>query len=166
MVDFMAKEAMKAPVQEGLRSGLIIILDKKANYLDAESIAQERGGRLPTLAEFLTQLNKGPDLRNNTRGNWLWLGDKPGLTIGGLCKIDYEKGTVEQITEREYKVLPYEQRAYAFKGEGQVYVLASYSPTQGYTRLEIGAVDGPQYVASRIAYIEECGETAKKVLRS
>ena len=141
----------KTMYQKSSTTGSIVVLDLEANFEESESVAEKYGGRLPTLQEFLIQLKSNRTLSEKAKGNDFWLGGAPGLRINGDCRIDFEKGTVAPIREKELGSRQGESCARVFSGKGHIAVNVYYG--WGSRRLDISAAYEPQYVASCVAVI-------------
>ncbi|MGD0510449.1 MAG: hypothetical protein ABSA33_01280 [Candidatus Micrarchaeaceae archaeon] len=126
------------------------IIEKNANFEDSKMIATQNNGRLLTLKEFIMKL-KEPDFYEKTKGFRYWLGNEPGLKISGNCKIDYEKGTIEPVSESVWKTLPLEQKAYAWSGNHPLDL--DVGSGDAVRRLVVDASDGPGDVAPRVAVV-------------
>jgi len=132
------------------KSSSVKIIEQKANFEDSKMIATQNNGRLLTLKEFIMKL-KEPDFYEKTTGFWYWLGNEPGLKISGNCKIDYEKGTIEPVSESVWKTLPSEQKAYAWSGNHPL--RRDVRSEDADRRLDVDADGGPEYVAPRVAVV-------------
>ena len=88
-----------------------------AAYLDAKSKAVEKGGRLPTLIEFLTAL-EDPEQYKRLEGYTYWLGDGQAPEVSGWCKFDSKKRKLVKVMKREwYDLLP-KERVFVCEGNG------------------------------------------------
>ena len=98
----------------------IIRLDRCTGFAEAQKIAAECGGRLPTKSEFIKGLKDPEQYKKFSGGKWgwCWLGDEGGIGFFGCAKIDYEKGDIVKVTDEEFSRLPKEQRAYVWEGNG------------------------------------------------
>ncbi len=134
-------------------------LDERAGFARATEIAAENGGALPSKAEFIQAL-KDPKQYEQFRGDWYWLRDAGGLNISGYAKIDYDKGDIVKVSEDEYRKLPKEQRAYAYKGSGPLALGVDYY----YGRLYLSADDSPED-AARVAFVKLDGSPIAKAFR-
>jgi len=103
---------------------VIITLSHRTGRYDAEKIARANGGELLTVKEFIEAL-KDPVQYAKMKNDWYWTADT-GLKIWGYLKIDYEKGALEKVSEKEYSELPIEQRANALGGSGPVALAVGY----------------------------------------
>ncbi len=110
--------AVGMQAKQNVESPIINILERRASYFEAQELARKMNTTLPTLKEFITALKNNPKLYEQSKTDWYWLGDEPGSNISGYCKIDYEKGTIESVTDSEYVHLPTDQRAQAWSGNG------------------------------------------------
>ena len=145
----MADRTQTAPQE--VSSGAIQILRQVADFAGSNGIAAENGGRLPTLKEFITEL-KSPEFYEKAKYNSYWLGEN-GLGFSGYARIDYEKGTITQVREKDWERLPISERAYAYSGSGPVSL--GVDVDDGDWRLGVYAFDGPDDVASRVALVRD-----------
>lgn len=138
----------------------ITLLDQRENFADSKKVAAEFGGRLPTKTEFIKAL-KDPKFYEEARGTWYWLSDDPGLKISGASKIDYEKGDIVSVSQKEYDALPREQRAWAYKGSGPLALGVDYYDYD--VRLALGTDVSPEG-AARVAVVKDA-QAAPSVLK-
>ncbi len=117
----------------------INIIYERAGYQRMQELAKEMNSRLPTLKEFITSLKNNPNLYAQTKGELFWLADEPGLAINGCCKIDYDRGTIKEVSKSQRDALPRAQRAHAYSGDGPL-ILGVYSPAHD-GRLSLAAAD-------------------------
>ena len=107
---------------------VVVVLDKRGNRENSEKIATMYGGQLLTIKEFVQTL-KDQKQYLKMRGDRYWVANTK-LDLYGLSRIDYDKGTVTSVSEEEYGGLPFEQRAFAWGGQGPVSIfLFQYAST-------------------------------------
>ena len=111
MSGFMARATQAKEQIEGLVA--IKLLDRTAYYQDALELARKNHTRVPTFSEFMRALKDDKKLYNQCVGHEFWVVNNLGIDVDGNCRIDYEKGTVEEISSKGWLALPDKQRAYA-----------------------------------------------------
>jgi hypothetical protein len=97
--------------------GNVTILNQSASFVDASMLAKKYGGELPSLEELMSWLKN----KNNFKmalGESYWLREEPGLEVSGYCKIDYDQGTIEEVSQAEYNSLPFESKIWVDSGDG------------------------------------------------
>lgn len=73
--------------------------------------------------------------------------------ISKESKIDYKEGTVVEVTQEEWRALPFEQRAYALSGTGPVAVYFYQNSREDHSStLTMDSNRGA--LAAKVAYIE------------
>ena len=147
-IDSKKQPSSVKPVSK--KSSSVKIIEQEADFETSKKLAAQNKGRLLTLKEFIMKL-KEPDFYEKTKGFRYWLGNEPGLKISGNCKIDYEKGTIEPVSESVWKTLPLEQKAYAWSGNHPLDL--DVGSGDAVRRLVVDASDGPGDVAPRVAVV-------------
>ena len=106
----------EAIVQETIRP--ITITRHRRGFAGAKELAaQEKGGELPSIKEFILGLKD--EANYNRAKNWFWLREEPEFNLTGRCKINYEKGTLEPVTSDEaWRKLDADKRAVVLSGGG------------------------------------------------
>lgn len=118
----MAEATQSKPAEANSIRGPILVLEQRANFVEARRIAAEHNGRLPTLQEFIHAINN-PEQFKQLRGDWYWTGEEQvPIKPEGYCRIDYEHSVLVQVTGKEWNALPAEQKAYMLGGSGAVEV--------------------------------------------
>ena len=151
--------------QQAEGQATIKLLNKRATYPEALELARRMNSRLPTLKEFIISLKDNPKLYRQSKGDWYWLGDEPGISIPGHYKINYEKGTIEKVYESQWLALPLEERAYAWKGDGPLALFVyNDSPVR---RLVVAAAYYWPGGAARVALVPQVSpkEAAQQAVR-
>ena len=98
----------------------ITVLEKHESRAEAKLIATANGGKLPSVKEFIFAI-KGKINNRQMDDEWFWTSDE-GLMISKESKINYNEGTVVEVTAEEWNALPSEQKAYASSGTGPIAV--------------------------------------------
>ncbi len=118
MVEFIKKTGIEkghVPVK---------VLYVNASFDRANEIAMENKSRLPTLSEFIGALRDSPEMYRKDKGRWwYWLGDAPGLSIFGKCRINYDACSIEKVAPEVYAALPKNERAHAISGNGPIAII-------------------------------------------
>lgn len=113
----------------------ILFSDEKVwTHAEATEKAAKLGGELPSLREFIFWLKdpKNYELAiERCSCNWLRddrsieervaaleRKDKAGIGATGYRRINFERGTLEMVSDEEYEALPPEERAWAYYGTG------------------------------------------------
>ncbi len=130
---------------------IITILQQYASRSETKQIATTNGGRLPSVREFILAI-KGKEQNKQLKEQWFWTSDD-GLMISKESKIDYKEGTVVEVTQEEWRALPFEQRAYALSGTGPVAVYFYQNSREDHSStLTMDSNRGA--LAAKVAYIE------------
>ena len=87
-------------------------------FYAANRIARTYNLCLPTLSEFIRTLEYDPEFREKSQGRSYWLRGKTRIESTGLCRIDYENGTIIPISRAELSGLPAQLCAYSYTGDG------------------------------------------------
>ena len=142
------KPASASPAREVSGTGIQMrFAGVLADYYESKRIAEGHGGRLPTLAEFLAEL-KNPHLRDTSKGHWYWLGDKPGLTVSGWCRLD-QNGTVVRVESySEWKKLFPSERILVNPGSGPAWIFVRPENV-------IVSADTPPAPSTEVAFVLE-----------
>lgn len=74
----------------------IFVSDWCGTFAEAQKIAKEHSGELPSLQEFIIEL-KDKNKFARAEGQWYWLREQGGSNILGPCKIDYKKGGINDL---------------------------------------------------------------------
>lgn len=88
----------------------IKILETETTFDDADRLAKSKGSTFPTIRNFIKVLGENPAMLPIV-GESYWLREKSRLRISENCRIDYEKGTLEEVSKKQWRELPVEQRA-------------------------------------------------------
>ena len=102
-----------------LRSGGVNAIDVPGldmNKQDAEIFANKSGRRLPTIADFISNMGRDSSFFEKAKGHWYWVENSFPIKVPGYCKIDYSAARLESVTRREWDLLPESQRAYSWTG--------------------------------------------------
>jgi hypothetical protein len=132
----------------------VVILSQRGPFERAREIAKDHGGELPSLEEFLRWLNplKNDKSFEDAKKDWYWLREARGLNISGACKIDYEKGTIKEVTKRQYDNLPEEQKAWAYRGSGPLALdVGGYD---NWYKLGLYAIESYSIDDARVAFVK------------
>lgn len=128
----------------------ILNKNQRANHAQIQEMENQLTCRRPTLEEFIIRLGRDPKFYEKSKGDWYWLRDEPGLSISGHCRINYEMGIVESVSEVAWNNLLPEYRAYVNKGNGPLAICVSYEAVAW--RLFIGTIYKPSD-AARVALV-------------
>jgi len=127
-------------------------------FIAANKIARMYHLRLPTLSEFIRTLEYDPEFREKSQGRGYWLRGKTRIESTGLCRIDYENGTIIPVSSAEHSELPARLCGYSYTGEGplRLSVHTDYS-------IAVSAIHVAKMNAS-VALVED--ETAKIIAKT
>ncbi len=101
----------------------IKILLTDASFSESNEIARGMNSRLPTFSEFIRALKDDPGLYERARGDWYWVGNESGFNLQGYHRINYEKGSVSFVSERDRRIIPTRELAYIWKCEKPLMML-------------------------------------------
>ena len=161
--DFMAK--VKQSKDNHRASGLLKLFDQRVTFHEANEIAKSMSTRLPTLSEFILSLRDDPNLYDQSKGNSYWLSDRLPARLSEHCRINFEKGVLEKITEDVWKNLPEEQRAYVWKGKMHMAIFIHSDRPDRYGVMSLAFSERPDGVASvALADIQNIMDAARAAL--